>query len=381
MLNKNIVVLRSNPVDPDSRVEKEVNSLIKMGHEITILAWDRNNKYKLKESYLELNLGKVRIIRFGIPAVYGGGIKSNLNGLIKFQIKLFTWLYKNRDSYQIIHACDFDTAFTAYRIAKLLKKKLIYDIFDYYIDAFHVPKIINGLVKNKDHEIINSADAVIICTEKRKEQITGTCPKRLVVIHNTPPLIQIKETKRVSLSKSNKIKIVYVGILGEGRLIIEIANVISKRNNCEFHIGGFGYLDKDLIKISDRYSNIKFYGKLSYPETLYLESQCDIMTAIYDPKHPNHKYAAPNKFYEALMLGKPLIVAKRTGIDDIVLSENIGEVIEYDEKSFEVALDRLIAHQQEWSIISKKFKEIYDKYSWDKMEERLHELYDAVLSE
>ena len=34
------------------------------------------------------------------------------------------------------------------------------------------------------------------------------------------------------------------------------------------------------------------------------------MTAIYDPNISNHYYAAPNKFYEALMLGKPLIMVK-----------------------------------------------------------------------
>ena len=52
------------------------------------------------------------------------------------------------------------------------------------------------------------------------------------------------------------------------------------------------------------------YGKLQYSQTLALESQCDIRVATYDPSIRNHKYSAPNKFYESLMLGKPIIMAK-----------------------------------------------------------------------
>ena len=39
---KKIVIARSNAVEPDSRVEKEANSLAKAGYDVTILAWDRS---------------------------------------------------------------------------------------------------------------------------------------------------------------------------------------------------------------------------------------------------------------------------------------------------------------------------------------------------
>lgn len=46
----NIVFLRSNPVNPDSRVEKEVNALLKNNHNVIILAWDRSSKTKIQKS-------------------------------------------------------------------------------------------------------------------------------------------------------------------------------------------------------------------------------------------------------------------------------------------------------------------------------------------
>lgn len=372
-----IVFLRSNPVDPDSRVEKEVNSLLKEGYEIEIVAWDRNAKYDIRESQLQLKFGKVRIYRFGILATFGGGIKKNLSPLILFQAKLYKWLYKNKNKYDVIHACDFDTAYTASRVAKKFDKKLVYDIFDYYVDAFRVPKLLKPFIEKIDHKVISLADATIICTEKRKNQIKGSKPKRLSVIHNTPAVLD-SNVNRLNLNKS-KIKIVYVGILASGRFIEEIANIVKDNPSYEFHIGGFGELESYFKEMSKKYDNIIFYGKLSYNKTLELENSCDIMTAIYNPLVPNHYYAAPNKFYESLMLGKPVIMAKNTGMDYVVTQYNIGEVIEYNIESLKSSIEDLVKRKSEWELISRKMKKLYNQeYSWRDMEKRLINLYKEI---
>ncbi|PLR85415.1 glycosyltransferase family 4 protein [Bacillus sp. V33-4] len=374
-----VIFLRSNSVDPDSRVEKEVNSLIKAGYNVEIVAWDRDTKYNVIESYLHLEANRVKVHRFGIPATFGGGIRKNLRPLILFQIKLYYWLYKNRNNYDIIHACDFDTAYTAFKIAKRFDKKFVYDIFDYYVDAFGVPKYLKKLIISRDHKIINSADGVIICSEKRIEQIKGTSPKVLEVIHNTPANI-IKNLEKLNLNKT-KIKIVYVGVLGSGRFTKEIAEIVKDNLKYEFHIGGFGQYDQYFEEMSTKYSNIIYYGKLSYKETLQLENSCDIMMAIYDPSVPNHYYAAPNKFYEALMLGKPIVMVANTGMDEVISANNIGEVINYDPQSLKKAIEHIVQQKSEWNEISCRMKSLYERdYSWREMEKRLISFYKQLIS-
>jgi ribosomal protein L30E len=206
-------------------------------------------------------------------------------------------LYKNKHRYDAVHACDFDTAFISSIIAFKFNKKFIYDIFDYYVDSYNVPKVMKKYIERIDKAIINKSQAVIICSEKRIEQINGTNPKQLVIIHNTPANLK-NEVSKLILNES-KIKIVYVGILGCDRFIKEITEVIKEKPEYEFHVGGFGLLEDYLINMSKKHNNIIFYGKLPYKKTLELESSCDIMTAIYNPEVPNHYYAAPNKFYEA----------------------------------------------------------------------------------
>lgn len=374
----NVVFIRSNPVDPDSRVEKEVNSLLKAGHSIRILAWDRSGKHCIKKSTLQFKNGEADIYRIGIPAAFGGGVKKNLLPLLKFQISIYKWLKKNVSSFDAIHACDFDTAFTSSKFAFKYNKIFIYDIFDYYVDAFNVPKKIKTLIEKKDQVIINNADAVIICTEKRHEQIAGTNPKKLVVIHNTPPIYE-EEIGTLNLNK-DKVKIVYVGILDEGRLIKETAEIVKCNSNYEYHVAGFGRLAPLLEEMSNKHENIFFYGKIPYSQTLELEYNCDIMTALYDPSNPNNYYAAPNKFYEALMLGKPLIMVKDTGMDEIIRKNNTGVVINYNQKELELGIIELIKMRKEWQNISKSMQSIYRKdYNWDVMEMKLIELYGDIL--
>ena len=357
-MNKTIVFLRSNPVNPDSRVEKEVYSLKKNNYNVMIIGWDRDDNYKVKKEILNVSGQKIDILRIGIKASFGEG-KKNLLPFLKFQIFLLKWLIINRKHYEIVHSCDFDTAFTANFSRIFTKKKLVFDIFDYLsTDANNLPK---KILKKMEDNIINKATAVIICTENRKKQIIGTKPRNLTIIHNTPH-IEIKNINNSCLvinDKKDLIKIAYVGILQDYRLLIEMTEVVSKNSNFELHIGGFGKYHNYMKNMSDKYDNIYYYGKLSYEQTLALENQCDIMLAIYDPNIGNHLYAAPNKFYEGLMLGKPLIMVKNTGMSDIVEKNHIGICIDYSSNSFEKGLNQLVKMKNEWSNMSNKMKEIY----------------------
>ena len=100
------------------------------------------------------------------------------------------------------------------------------------------------------------------------------------------------------------------------------------------------------------------------------------MFAIYDPRVTNHRYASPNKLYEAMMLGKPIIVCENTGIDELIKKKKIGEVIEFSEEGFADGINRIIERKEEWPKIEKEMKRLFEnEYSWEIMEERLIDLY------
>lgn len=372
----NIVLLRSNPVRPYPRLEKMAKCLIEYGYGVTVLAWDRDSDYPPRVELLELGSVNCRIVRIGLRGQFAGGIKKNLKGLLKFQHFIYRWLVEHKNEYDVIHAYDLDTGFTAQKAAYKTKKVFVYDIPDYYSNGHGYTGIIRRISNKIENGVIDKAFSTIICSEERKEEIKGSHPKNLYVIHNTPnmPIQPIKNEHH------GRIRFAYIGVFGTTRFLKEMTEFVAQRKDIELHIGGYGAnMEFYFEKMAQKYENITFYGRIPYSKTIEIERNCDILPVIYDPSLLNHKFAAPNKFYEALALGKPIIMAKGTGMSTIVEQYDLGETIEYTIESLEKAVNRLIDRKDKWKEIGEREQNLYrTSYSWDEMKKRIHKLYDSI---
>lgn len=371
--SKKVCIIRSNPVKPDSRVEKEAWTLKRAGYDVHILAWDRDTDVRETQAEIQVADVTVPITRLGYKASFGEGMK-NIKAYLKFQFHMRKWLKKNE--FDIVHACDFDTAFFSLGVVRGKKKKFVFDVFDFI--AGEPKNLFQKIIRLAQIRIINKADATIICTEERVKQIRGSKPRKLVVIHNTPATEQIG-VESFLLPETDKVKIAYIGILQDHRLLKELAQAVAQAENIELHMGGFGKYEEFFTQMSEKHQNINFYGRLTYDKALALEKECDIMLAIYKPTIENHRFAAPNKFYESLMLGKPVIMVKNTGMSKVVQENDIGVLIEYSEEGFIDGVNELIARKSEWPTISERMTTLYhEQFCWAEMERRLVELYAGL---
>ena len=367
---KHVVFLRSNPIDPDPRVEKEAEALYNAGYQVTIVGWDRIGNSKSME-----DLGFARAIRVVIPAAYGSGIK-NLPKLLSWQLVLFKWLITN--NFDIIHSCDFDTVLPAYIISKIKKVKVVYDIFDYYADMLNnTPEIIKKLIKRIDFFIINHVDAVIIADDSRKEQIRGTSPRYLEVIYNTPKDIGFIK----SIEKHEAYRICFVGMFQPSRGLEDMIELVSRHADWQLHIAGFGPQEIYIQEKAKKFSNIKFHGKVNYSRALELSRKADVLFALYDPQIPNHKYSSPNKLFEAMMLGKPIIVSNGSTMAEIVKKTGCGIVVEYGSLlETEKALKDILYKSENAEYFGINARKAYESnYGWPQMEKRLVGLYNRLL--
>lgn len=380
----NVLMLRHNKVDPDPRVEKEVNSLLVCSNiNIEVLAWDRTDNYNYRKDTLNLENGMAVIHRIGIVAGWGVGMKKNAVAFIKYVVKTFSWLMKHHKHYDVIHACDLQTVIPALIPIVLYKKKLVYDIYDYYSDTAHGSELILTLSRLFETKVINKASATIICSEQREKQIEPATPKKLCVIHNAPSKKQlVTESNSICQSQTNKPKLVYVGNLVEDRCIREIVELAKLQPDVEFHIGGMGALTSLVEESSKNLKNLFFYGKMKYADVLALEKECDILIAFYDQAVRNHRYAAPNKFYEAIGLGKPLVMLHDTGVDEIIDKYDLGVTVDQNIENMVKGINCLINRKDEWLQIASRAKELFIKqYCWEIMEERLLGLYSDIVKE
>jgi len=338
---------------------------------------------KIKEKKYRIINKTVENYEIELKSEPGKGL-GNIFQLIIYMFLVFKWFLGNRNKYEIIHAFDLDTGLPALLASTLLRKKYVYHIADFYVDSRgNLPRILKAIVRKLEYLVIdNRAETTIICTEDRVKQIAGSHPKKLVVIHNTPSLskdliARINDEKE-KVNTGEEIVITYVGGLTESRFIKSAIDVIKRYPKITLNLAGMGALSEYVKQAANDYKNINYYGIIDYIEALRLYSKTDFMLAIYDPKIPNHRYSAPNKIYEAMMLGKPIIVAKGTGIDQLVSCNNIGISIEYTENAFEQVICEIIRRPDIKFELGCNAQNAYSKYSWSEMENRIIKIYRDI---
>lgn len=372
MERKAIAYIRTDGIFNDSRATKEISLLLEKGYYILLIGWDRS--YSALEKCQQV-FGMNAFIKYEFfnCSINHIGIK-NFDKLIKWFGFVKKCLKKNAKDIDAVHACNLDAGIPALSFCKQYNIPLVYDIYDYYIDAHRIPNVLVGTIEKKEIDVINFSKLCIICTEERKKQISKATPQNIVVIHNSPSV------GRAIYEEDTPVlyDYFYCGVLGGGRLIHEILNL----NDGRFRMGFAGYGDhiQTIQKANDKFGNIDYLGEIPYRKCLEYEKKSLCLSAIYEPTYRNHKLCAPNKFYEALALGKPVIVCRGTGIDKIVEKYDIGIVIDYDANQFYDAVEYLKNNHEYCLDVKKRGRKLYDDcYSWEIMSSRLSAAYEEIV--
>ncbi len=375
---KSVVFCRSNPVAPDPRVEKLAHALQQGGYDVSIIAWDRTARFPVEDTFQGIPIHRQRI-----PAAFGSGL-ANLPALLRWQVGLMRWLARNHTAFDILHACDFDTILPALVCKLLWKKAVVYDIFDFYAEHLRrTPEGFKRLIRFVDIQAINAADGVILVDDARVKQIAGSRPKACISIYNSP------EDELSSLpadpvpSDGYHLRIAYIGLLQVERGIFEMLDVLRRHPDWHLDLAGFGGDEERIVQAVNSMPNVAWHGRVPYRRALELSFQADVLFATYDPAIPNHRYSSPNKVFEGMMLGKPVIVARDTNMDAMIQDAGCGIIVQYgEERELEQALERLAGDAALRQRLGQNARRAYEMtYSWQRMRDRLTEFYARILEE
>lgn len=323
-----IAFLRSTDGNPDSRLQKYIDTVTEQKISFLAFCWDRNLKYADNKNY----------IYYHKKAVYGSGMK-NMIKLLGFNFFLLKKLISYRKKYDIIHACDFDTILPAIFMKIFFHKKVIYDIFDWFVDS---RELHNFIIKNSilyfEYIALKLSDRIIICEEERKKQLCFQ-PKNIWVLPNIPNFKTLASSDAVTTN--SKIKLSYVGVLTKHRGIEKIVEYAKNhQDQIDLEIAGFGELEKLIKETCKQVNNIHFWGTVPYEKGIEIMKSSDIILAIYEKTIPNHIYAAPNKYYEGLYLGKPIITTKDTYVGIKTEKYKTGFTINEDFNELEILFSK-----------------------------------------
>lgn len=365
-------MILTNGFDPDPRVYKEAKSLTKLGHNVTILCWDRAGEYINKP--IE-NIDGISIVRFFGNAQYGSGYKQGFK-FLKFKDDVYEYIKSK--SFQAIHCHDFDGLFIGYAVNKKLKLKLVYDEHDlFYMYFFDRPGVLNKLVYNfiiiREKQMLKGVDTHIVVTPKMAE-IYEKISKRVVVVNNAPYKDLFKDIEKTT---SDKLRI---GFIGSVRYYDEMKALIDAsqkyKDDVEIVICGRGIHSDKLVEYSKNLTNVKIQGAYNISQLEELYKNIDITYAFYPGSTAT--ISMPNKFYESVITETPVIANKNTEFGYEVYKNKLGYGITGENLTEEIEdiIGKLVNNKDEKKNIIENMRKMKESCFWESNECKLQDIYD-----
>ena len=324
-----IIFIRDNECF-EPRVQNYLQYFEEHSIDYCVLAWNRNGSAKPND----------KIVFFQREAEYGKRI-ANIPNKIAWMLFVMKEIWKRRKECDSIHACDIDAVLPALFIGKMFRKFVVFDIFD-WISSLTGKGAVYKLVEFLQNYAYAHSDAVILCEEERKAQAKAQ-NNNVLVLPNIPSgkTAFDEETWGIISNerKSYDITISYVGVFDRDRGIENLLSCVSRNPRILLNIAGFGVLDDLVQSYAHEHKNIHNWGRVEYAVGQTIMKNSDVMAAMYHLTSPLHKYAAPNKYYESLLLGVPMITTENTLVASKVEKYDTGFILDETEANLQEVLN------------------------------------------
>ncbi len=322
-MNQKIIVSVISDIVTDQRVQKECNTFHKIGYEVLLLGRKSKNNFGL-------NRLPYKVIRF--ESLFRRG---PLMYLI-FNVQLFFYLlFKRAD---ILWANDLDTLLPNFIISRLKKNKLVYDSHEYFIASVY-KKTSQKIWKKLENFLFPKLKNVITVNDSIKKVYAKKYNVPITVVRNVPyKFVSNKNIENINLPKDKKILIMQGIGLNENRGAEEAVLTMQFLPDefILYFIGAGTILHKlkQMVKELNLFSKIIFIDTLPYRQMMEYTRQC-FLGLIFEKINvtDHHLFALPNKFFDYIHAGIPVLSSKAIEIKPLIEKYNVGDCI----NSFEPA--------------------------------------------
>lgn len=381
---KNKVCMLTTVHQPyDTRVfHKEAKSLAKV-HDVVLIAPD--------EERADKEVDGVRIITIKKPG------SKVLHPITMWRV--FKAGFKQ--DCDVYHCHEPGSLFVCAILKVLRGKKLIYDAHEHYPSLIAedslFPDFIRPLVRFfadvTERVLVRFADAVITVNEslqKHYEQIG----KGASVIYNFPDLKNFNPDKKNDrLEKKyaqNKIVIYEGGVSrkrGLDKFILALPKVRKVVLNVEFLVVGklfdtsdFEKWIEDYLKKQKLQETFEMIGWKPHEEVVNYINISDVGIILFQPTHYNNLIGLPIKLFEYMACGLPVVASNFPEISMVVKEADCGILVDpTDVDEIADAIVYLLEHPEEAMMMGENGRRaVEEKYNWERMEERLLEVYEGL---
>ena len=317
-------------------------------------------------------------------------------GIINFKYLYYFWLYPktaivvlaklNKFNPNIIHCHDWYMLPISVIGKVLFKSKLIYDAHELESECQQMPKLLKKIAKYVEHISWKHVDFFITVSQSIQQWYFESYGyKNSKIILNSPEIMSINSiknrTKNFNLRNIFNLEpkdliYIYSGILTQGRGIEIMLEAFSKTDTKSVlvFLGDGPLIDK--IKIyKERNNNIFVHQKVWHNEVTQIVSSADYGLCLIEDVSLSDRYSLPNKLFEYIFAGLPVVASDLPEIKKLVLDNNFGVVIN---PSVENLINVLYKNSLLAEVPKLNDKNSVSHLTWESQAIELREIYRAV---
>ena len=367
-----VLMILSKEILTDDRVYREAKALVEAGHEVAIIAWDRCGEYE-RESEID-GIKIFRIHNEGLMKILPNNLFRNPLWW-KMAYRKGLDIYKSGFRFNVVHCHDLDTLLSGVWLKRKLKVRLIYDaheIFGYMISR-DKPSVVVKSAFWIEKSLVKYVDYIITVSEILENYFKSFAGKPVTVVMNCKNLV----SKKYIPPNNDVFTVCYIGVLHKNRMFPELVDIIGNIEGVKLVIAGKKEnLYDEVKKRSERYENIEFLGAIPFSDVIPETLKSDVVINMINPNDLNDRISLPNKLFEALVCGRPIITTKGTYVGELAEKLRCGIAIDYDGESVKKAVELLRDNQNLREELGKNaFKAAKERYNWDEEKRNLLKVY------
>ncbi|MEY3444056.1 MAG: hypothetical protein RLZZ519_2337 [Bacteroidota bacterium] len=363
---KRVIISVTNDLGNDQRVHRMATAVMEMGYDVTLVGRKRKKSvpldarpYKTKRLWLFFESGKLFYLAYAV--------------------RLFWWLLFRR--IDILIANDMDTLLPNFLVAKLRRKKLVYDSHEYWTE---VPELTDrpgtrAVWLRLEQWMFPRVDVAMTVNESIAEIYSKLYQRKVHVVRNLPFVWNSPSTE----GAKEKV-LIYQGALNVGRGIELMIEAMRFLPDYQLVIAGFGTIEDPLRKLAAAKPfarQIRFTGFVP-PEDLRQETvKAMLGMSLEADKGASYHFALPNKLFDYVQAGVPVLVSDLPEMARVVRDYEVGETLSEAERRPELLASRIRSiceNVDKYSAYSMNCLKAAKSLNWEREKIRLSELFSGL---
>lgn len=367
---KTIIVSVINDLATDQRVLRSCSVLKEKGFEVILFGRELKNSPSV--AHLPYQTKRVKMLFTKGPLFY-----------FFFNVRLYFFLLANNAD--ALFANDLDTLWANFKIAKLKKIPLIYDSHEIFCE---VPELQHTPLKKRiweklEKNIVPHLKNCITVNQSIANFFFEKYKTEFKVVRNIPasvPPFPLKPKTELGIAPQKKILILQGSGINIQRGAEELVQAMQYVDAQLLVIGGgdvFGELKKLVIQLNlgDR---VLVKDKMPKSELLHYTCNSDIGISIDKDTNLNYHFSLPNKIFDYIQAGLPVLASPLPEIKNIISRYNIGCFIEdHDPKHIAEKINNMLSSDQ-YRIWKENTLKAAAENNWDNEKKILSSVIDNL---